>query len=69
MNYNWKEVEFELDRKSKLIQDLLNDRKELIKAMRLLHSDCVNKDASSVIDGDAFIESRLLLTKMNVTGS
>lgn len=69
MHYNWKEVEFELERKTNMIKSLLDDRKQLIKSLRALQSDCVNKDASSVIDGDAFIESRCLLTKMNVSGS
>lgn len=65
--YNWKEAEFEIGRKSQAIDKLRQEKKELIQSLRALQSDCVNKDASEVIDGDAFAESRALLHKLNIS--
>ena len=67
--YNREAAEFEITRLQNNNNSLLTDRKALIKALRALQSDCVNKDANDVINGDAFIESRSLLALMNVSGS
>lgn len=66
---NIQAAEFEINRLQENNKQLRDDRKALIKALRELQSDCVNKDASQVVDGDAFINSRSLLTKMNISGS
>lgn len=66
MNYNVEAAEFEINRLQENQVKLLRDKHDLIKALRLLQSECVNRD-SSVTDSDAFIESRCLLTKMNIS--
>lgn len=66
---NHKAIDFEIERLQQNNKSLLKDRRDLINALRELQSDCVNKDSSAVIDGDAFAASRNLLTKMNVSGS
>jgi len=67
--YNIEAAEFEIERLKNNNSQLRTDRKALIKALRALQSDCVNKDASGVIDGDSFAQSRQLLTLMNISGS
>lgn len=67
--YNIQAAEFEISRLQENNKELREDRKALIMALRELQSDCVNKDASQVVNGDAFINSRSLLTRMNVSGS
>ncbi|AUR89655.1 coil containing protein [Vibrio phage 1.127.O._10N.286.52.E12] len=67
--YNHKAAEFEIERLQNNNSQLRTDRKALIRALRELQSDCVNKDASQVLDGDAFIQSRQLLALMNISGS
>ena len=66
MNYNWKEAEFELKRKSELIQLLMKNQKDLIRAVNGLQSKIVEVDASDVIDSDSFSIARELLHKFNV---
>ena len=67
--YNIEAAEFEIERLQNNNNQLRTDRKALIKALRALQSDCVNKGESGVIDGDAFAQSRQLLTLMNISGS
>lgn len=40
---------------------------ELQTALILLQSECVNRDESGIIDSDAFMNSRSLLTKINIS--
>jgi hypothetical protein len=67
MNMNHKEIDFELNRQSKKIGELLKDKRDLMDALRILQSECVNQDASGVVDSDAFCHSRSLLTKMMIS--
>lgn len=69
MSYDPIAAEFEIQRLRENQKKLLQDRKDLIRALRALQSDCINKDATQVVDGDAFFESRNLLTRMNLSGS
>ncbi len=66
MSYNWKEAEFKISKKTELIQKLKVDKEHLIKSLRALQRACIDNDAGSVIDSDAFHESRQLLHKFNM---
>ena len=65
MSYNWKEVEFELQRRQDALLIAQKIKVDLIDIIRRLQMECVNRD-SSVCDSDVVHESRALLHKLTM---
>ena len=66
MNNNQEIIELNKIAASKIdeVFELKKEMQDLKSALGLLQAECVNRD-SSVCDSDAFVESRILLTKMS----
>lgn len=63
---NHKEIDFEIARLQNHLAEAIKANRELVASLRALQAECVINDASSVIDSDAFFESRALVHKLTI---